>query len=155
MASERSDVTSIVQNESPLAYYFHLATHCLNLSASAAVKVSAIQNAENVARKVIKIFKTSAKKTALLKFCIEEDVSSQEETKRYLVGLCETRLVECHVSMPVKHLKLGAKNFTKVCPKTVQNALKWPLQHVNLQKYSGVTRPPQTFWSFFLFLNLL
>ena len=40
--------------------------HCLSLSASAAVKVSAIQNAENVVRKVVKIFKTSAKKIALL-----------------------------------------------------------------------------------------
>ena len=53
MASERSGVTSVVQNESPLACYFHCAMHCLNLSASAAVKVSAIQNAENVARKVV------------------------------------------------------------------------------------------------------
>ena len=50
--------------------------HCLNLSASAAVKVSAIQNAENVARKVVKMLKTSAKKTALLKSCVKEDASS-------------------------------------------------------------------------------
>ena len=67
MASERSDVASVVQNESPLAYYFHCAVHCLNLSASAAVKISAIQNAEKVAQKVVKTFKVSAKKTALLK----------------------------------------------------------------------------------------
>ena len=111
ISSERSGVTSIVQNESPLAYYFYCATHCLNLSASAAVKVSAIQNAKNVERKVVKMFKTSAKKTALLKSCIKEDVSSQGETKRYLVGLCETQFVERHVSMPVKHSKLRAKNF--------------------------------------------
>ena len=48
--------------------------HCLNLRASAAVKVSAMQNAENVAQKVV-----SAKKTAWLKSCIKEDVSSPEE----------------------------------------------------------------------------
>ena len=60
--------------------------HCLNSSASAAVKVSAIQNAENVAQKVVEIFKTSVKKTVLLKFFIKEDVSSQGETKRYLVS---------------------------------------------------------------------
>ena len=121
-ASERSGVTSIVQNESALAYCFHCAMqYALHLSASAAVKVSAIQNAENVARKVVIMLKTiSAKKTALLKFCVQEDVSSQGETKRYLVGLYETRFVERHVSIPVKHLKLGAKNFNKVCPKTVQ-----------------------------------
>ena len=55
MASEQSGVSSIVSNESQLAYYFHCAVHCLNLSASAAVKVSAMQNAENVARKVAKM----------------------------------------------------------------------------------------------------
>ena len=98
MDSERSGVTSIFQNESLLTYYFHWATHCLNLSAFADVKVSAIQNAENTARKVVKMCKTSAKKTALLKSCIKEDVASQGETKRYLVGLCETRFVERHVS---------------------------------------------------------
>ena len=107
-----------------LAYYFCCATHYLNLSASSAVKVSATQNAENVTQKVVKMFKTSAKKTALLKSSIT-DVSSQGETKRYLVSLCETRFVERHVSIPVKHSKLGAKNFNKVCPITVQNALKW------------------------------
>ena len=99
MASVRSGVTSVVQNESPSAYYFHCAMHCLNLSASAAAKVSEIQNAENVARKVVKMFKASANKTALLKCCIK-DVSSQEEAKRYLLGLCETRFVERHVSIP-------------------------------------------------------
>ena len=62
-------------------YYFHCATQCLSLSASAAVKVSATQNAKNVARKVIKMFKTRAQKTALLKFCIK-DISNQGETKR-------------------------------------------------------------------------
>ena len=83
---------------------------------AAAVKASVVQNAENVARKVVKMFKTIAKKTALLKSCIKEDVSSgQGETiKRYLVGLCETRFVERHVSISVKHSKSGAKNFGKV-----------------------------------------
>ena len=49
-----------VQNESPLAYYFHCAVYCLNLNASAAVKVSAIQNVDNVARKVENILKTKS-----------------------------------------------------------------------------------------------
>ena len=155
MASERSGVTSIVQNESPLSYYFYCATHCLNLSASAAVKVSAMQNAKNVARKVVKMFKISAKKTALLKSCINENVYSPGETKRYIVGLCQSRFVERHVSIPVKHSKLEAKIFNKVCPKSVQNALIWPLQYVNFQKFSGGACP-RTLWSlFFLFLNLL
>ena len=88
-------------------------------------------------REKCKMIKTSAQKTALLKPCIKEDVSSQGETKRYLVSLCETRFVERYVSIPVKHSKLGAKNFDKVCPKAVQNALKWPLQYVNFQNFSG------------------
>ena len=71
MASERSGVTSVVQNESPLVYNFFCAMHCLYLIAFAAVKVSAIQNAINITRKVAKVFKTSAKKTALLKSCIK------------------------------------------------------------------------------------
>ena len=75
-----------VQNESPQAYYFHYAMHCLNLSASAAVEISTIQNAEHVTRNVVKMFRTCAKKTALLKFCIKEDVFSHGETIRYLVG---------------------------------------------------------------------
>ena len=119
--------------------------HCLTLSASvAAVKLSAIKNAENVAGKVVKMFKISAKKTAWLKSCFIKDVSSQEKTKRYLVGLCKTWFV----SVPVKHSKIGAKNFNKVCPKAVQNALKWPLQYVNFQKIFGGARPG-TLWSLF------
>ena len=106
MASERSGVTSIVQNESPLAYYFHSAVHCLNLSASAAAKVSATENAENVPRKVIKMFKTSAKKAALLKSCIKEDVSSQGEVKCYLVGLCRMPCVDTGEA-----LKIWGKKF--------------------------------------------
>ena len=87
------------------------------------------------------MFKTSAKKTALLKSCIKEDVSSQRETKPYLVGLCETRFVERHASIPVEHSKLGAKTFNEVCPKSVQNALKWLLQCVNFQIFSWVACP--------------
>ena len=57
------------------------------------------------------------------------------------------------VSIPVKHSELGAKNFKEVCPKTVENALKWPLLFVNFQKISGEhARGPS---GAFLFLNLL
>ena len=86
MASERSGVTSIVQDELPLAYYFYCRTHCLNLSASAAVKVSAIQNAKNVARKAVKMFNTRAKKTVLLKSCIKEDVSIVKEKQNVILS---------------------------------------------------------------------
>ena len=97
-------------------------------------------------------FKTSAKKTALLKSCIK-DVSTQGETKRCLVGLSETRFVERHVSIPVKHSNLGTNNFNKVCPKTVQNALKWPLQFVNFQNFSWGASP-RTLWCLFFVFQL-
>ena len=68
-------------------------------------------------------------------------------------GLCETRFVERYVLIPVKHSKLGAKNFNKVCPKTDQNTVKWPLQFVNFLKISGErARGP---CGAFLFLDLL
>ena len=76
----------------------------LRFETSAAAKASATQNAKNVARKVVKMFKTSAKKTALLKSCIKEDVSSQGETKRYLVGSCEIRFVE-------RRINTGKENY--------------------------------------------
>ena len=132
-----------------LAYHFHCAMCCLNLSASAAVKVSAIQNAENAARKVVKMFKTSAKKTALSKSCVKEDVSSQGETKRYLSAYVKSGLQNAmHLSIPVKHSKLGAKTFNKACPTTVQNAQKWPLQLMNFQKFSvgACPRPSGAFF---------
>ena len=43
-------------------------------------------------------------------------------------------------------------NFNKVCPKSVQNALKWPLQYVNFQKFSRVASPGPSGAFFFLFL---
>ena len=84
---------------------------CLNLNASAAVKVTAIRNVENVARKV------EENSVVPLQSCIKKDVTSQGETKRYLVGSCETRFVERHVSIPIKYSKTGAKNFKKFARK--------------------------------------
>ena len=79
---------------------------------------------QTLREKWLKCFKISAKKTASLKSCIKKEVSGQGETKFYLFGLSETRFVERQISIPVKHSKLGAKNFNIVCSKSVQNALK-------------------------------
>ena len=43
----------------------------------------------------------------LLKCYIKEDISRQGEAKRYLVGLRETRFVECHVSIPALVAEAG------------------------------------------------
>ena len=83
--------------------------------------------------------------------CIKKDVSSKGKTKRYLVDLPETRFVESRISIPLKHSNLGAKYFNKICPKPVQNVLKWPLQYMNFQKFSGGSCP-RTLWSLFFFV---
>ena len=44
----------------------------------------------------------------------------------------------------VKHSDLGAKNLNKICLKIVQKMLKWPLQCVNFQKFSGGAGPLET-----------
>ncbi|KAJ8035282.1 52 kDa repressor of the inhibitor of the protein kinase [Holothuria leucospilota] len=98
MASERVGVSATIQNEAPLAFYFHCAMHCLNLSASAAIKVPPIRNAENVVREISTTFRASAKKTNLLKCLIESD-SGISTTKKHLVTLCETRFVERHTAV--------------------------------------------------------
>ena len=70
------------------------------------------------------MFKASAKKTASLKCCIKEDVSSQK-AKRYLVGLCENRFVERHVSIQALVVEAPPHTF-------FQGALGGP----NLRVYS-------------------
>ena len=94
------------------------------------------------------------KKTAWLKSCIKKDVSSQGETKRYLVGLCENRYVKRHVSMLVKHSKLGAKISIKFARKLFKMH-KNGFYRREFKKISGkhTLGPSEAF--FFLFLNLL
>ena len=41
-------------------------------------------------------------------------------------------------------------NFNKVCLKSVQNALKWPLQYMNFQKFSGGACPRTRWRRFFV-----
>ena len=41
----------------------------------------------------------------------------------------------------VRFSELGAKNLNKICQKVVQKTLKWPLQYVNFQKFSGEAYP--------------
>ena len=54
----------------------------------------------------------------------------------------------------VNHLELGAKYINIKCLKIVQKALKWPLQHVNIQTLSWKACPGTPLEPF-LFLNLL
>jgi len=72
--------------------------HWMNLSASQAVKVTAIRSAQTVVHEAAALFRTSSKKTAVLKQCIE-DADDTRVSKRQLMNLCETRFLERHTAI--------------------------------------------------------
>ena len=54
-------------------------------------------------------------------------------------------MYEQNASYLVKHSDLGANNLNKICLRIVQKVLKWPLQYVNFQKFSGEAYAPYIF----------
>ena len=93
LASDRVGASSKFRSESNHAYYFHWAMHCLNLSAMKAVLVPALRNAHDTIKQVVTWFKSSSKRTSLLKsiICNEHDTRM---SKKHLISLCTTRFVE-------------------------------------------------------------
>ena len=61
---------AVFKQEAPNAEYFHCAMHSLNLSASKAVTVIEVQQAQDVVKETTSCFKQSAKRMSLLKSCI-------------------------------------------------------------------------------------
>ena len=57
-------------------------------------------------------------------------------------------MYERNASYLVKHSELEAKSSIKMRLKIVQEVLKWPLQYVNFQKFSGehAPGPPRAFF---------
>jgi hypothetical protein len=98
MASERVGVAAMILKQAELADYFHCMAHWMNLSASQAVKVVAVRNAQTVVQEAAALFRTSAKKTAVLKQCIQ-DADDTRVSKRQLMSLCETRFLERHTAV--------------------------------------------------------
>ena len=76
-----------------LAQYFHCAMHCLNLCAAQTVKIQAIQHAHDVIKETVSVFKSSAKRTDVLKSSINDEDDSRI-SKTQLLSLCTTRFVE-------------------------------------------------------------
>ena len=72
---------------------------------------SAMQNAENVARKVVKMLPRPMRRKQRVSNPASKKMSLIQEKKSYLIGLCETRFVERHVLILVKHSKLRAKTL--------------------------------------------
>lgn len=98
MASERVGASSAFLHYAPLAFYFHCASHCLNLSAAQSVSVPSVSQAQAVVKEVSNCFRSSAKRTQLLKECI----SNAEDTrvsKTQLTTLCQTRFIERHTAI--------------------------------------------------------
>ena len=98
MSSERVGVSAVFRNEAPLAHYFHCVMHCLNLTASKAIKVPGIRHAEDIVEEVSRFFRSSAKRTDLLKSLIEQG-KSEVKLKKHLTTLCKTRFVERHTAV--------------------------------------------------------
>jgi len=98
MASELVGVAAQILQQAELADYCHCMAHWMNLSASQAVKVAAIRSAQIVVQEAASLFRTSAKKTAALKQCIE-DADDTRVSKRQLISLCETRFLERHTAV--------------------------------------------------------
>ena len=78
--------------------YFHCAMHYLNLSASEAIKVPAFRNAQVIIKDIFTDFRASAKRTHLLRRCIEAD-EDENVSKTHLITLCETIFLERHTAV--------------------------------------------------------
>ena len=66
LASERVGAAETFLAQAKKAEYFHCAMHCLNLCAAQAVKIQAIQHAQDVIKETVSFFKSSAKRTDVL-----------------------------------------------------------------------------------------
>ena len=97
LACDRVGASSKFRSESNHAYYFHCAMHCLNLSAMKSVSVPAIRNAHDTIKQVVTCFKSSSKRTSLLKSIIRNEHDTRI-SKKYLISLCTTRFVERHTA---------------------------------------------------------
>jgi len=98
LASERVGAAATFLAQAKKAEHFHCAMHCLNLCAAQAVKIPAIQHAQDVIKETVSFFKSSAKRTDMLKSCINEEDDSRI-SKTQLLSLCTTRFVERHTSV--------------------------------------------------------
>lgn len=98
MSGKRVGAASTFKKHAPHAHYFHCAMHCLNLSASKVVSILPVQHAQEIVRDISTCFRSSAKRTDLLKACIDKSDNTQT-AKKQLTSLCETRFIERHTAV--------------------------------------------------------
>ena len=98
MSSQRVGVAAVFKSEAPLAHYFHCVMHCLNLTASKAISVPGIRHSEDVIAEISCFFRSSTKRTDLLKSLIEK-ADTELSLKKHLTTLCKTRFIERNTSV--------------------------------------------------------
>ena len=91
MSEAVSGCKSIVQQEAPLALYFHCAAHRLNLAVVSACKIQSFKNAESYVGEIARFFNYSAKRQRALDKAIE--VCNTGAKARKLKDACRTRWV--------------------------------------------------------------
>ena len=92
MSGARSGCMSLVQQEAPLALYFHCAAHRLNLAVVSACSIQAFKNAESYVGEIARFFNYSAKRQQLLDKAIGSSDLAPKAKK--LKDACRTRWVE-------------------------------------------------------------
>ena len=91
MSGAASGCKSIVQQEAPLALYFHCAAHRLNLAVVSACKIQSFKNAESYVGEIARFFNFSAKRQRALDRAIEICTTGVKAKK--LKDACRTRWV--------------------------------------------------------------
>ena len=71
MSGARSGCKSIVQQEAPLAMYYHCAAHHLNLAVVSACSIQAFKNAKSYVGEIARFFNFSAKRQHMLDVAID------------------------------------------------------------------------------------
>uniref|UniRef100_A0A1X7TFQ6 DUF4371 domain-containing protein n=1 Tax=Amphimedon queenslandica TaxID=400682 RepID=A0A1X7TFQ6_AMPQE len=92
MSGARSGCKAVVQQDAPLAKYFHCAAHRLNLAVVSSCSIQAFRNVESCLGELARFFAYSAKRQRLLDEAIEMDHSVPQAKK--LKDVCRTRWVE-------------------------------------------------------------
>lgn len=98
LSSQRVGAAQRFMERAESAHYFHCAMHCLNLSAMKAISIPAVRHAEDVVSDTVSCFRSSAKRSALLKSRIEK-CDDTRISKTQLAKLCSTRFIERHTSV--------------------------------------------------------
>ena len=92
MAGARSGCKAIIQEQAPMAVYFHCASHKLNLAVVAACEIQAFKNAAAYVGEIARFFNYSAKRQRLLDRAMDQ--LNPVAKARKLKDACRTRWVQ-------------------------------------------------------------